>query len=126
MQKSLYGPKSGEGAWLWLIKAISGALIIVILFIHLVVNHLVAPNGLLSYADVLKYYQNPIIPGMEILFVTLVVSHALIGLRGILLDLKPSRKLLTGINWLFALVGVVTIIYGIWLILTITAKGAAA
>ena len=124
MEKPLYGPKSGEGTWLWLIKIITGALVSVILFIHLIVNHLVAPNGLLSYADILKYYQNPIIPVMEILFVSFAVVHALTGLRGIILDLKPTRAILNGINWLFSIFGVVAVIYGIWLILTIASKGA--
>jgi succinate dehydrogenase hydrophobic anchor subunit len=62
---------------------------------------------------------------MEILFVCLAVPHALIGLRGILLDLKPTRAILNGINWLFSIVGVVAVVYGIWLILTIAAAGAA-
>jgi len=124
MEKTLYGPKSGESTWLWLAKVVTGALVAIILFIHLVVNHLVAPNGLLSYTEVIKYYQNPIIPLMEILFVSFAVTHALIGLRGIILDLKPTRAILNGINWLFSVVGVVAIIYGIWLILTIVSKGA--
>jgi len=126
MEKSLYGPKSGEGTWLWFYKAISGALIVIILFIHLIVNHLAAPQGLLSYTDVLKYYQHPIIPMMEILFVIFAVSHSLIGLRGIILDLKPTRAVLNGINWLFNTVGAAAISYGIWLILTIVSKGAGA
>ena len=126
MEKSLYGPKSGENAWLWFYKAASGVLIVVILAIHLYVNHLVSPQGMLSYADVLKYYQHPIIPIMEVLFVIFAVSHSLVGLRGIILDLKPARPILNGINWLFSLVGLVAIIYGIWLILTIIAQGAAA
>lgn len=124
MEKSLYGPKSGEGTWLWFIKAITGVLVIVILFVHLIVNHFVAPNGLLSYADVLKYYQSPIIPIMEIFFVIFVVSHALIGLRGIILDLKPTRAILTGINWLFSVGGAAAVIYGIWLIMRIVSEGA--
>jgi len=126
MNESLYGPKTGEGAWLWFIKALTGVLVIVILFTHFIVNHFVAPNGLLTYAEVLKYYQNPIIPIMEILFVVFVVSHSLIGLRGIILDLKPSRSLLTAINWVFTAVGAVAIIYGVWLILTLVAKGASS
>jgi len=80
----------------------------------------------LTYAEVLKYYQNPIIPIMEILFVAFVVSHSLIGLRGIILDLKPSRSLLTAINWVFTAVGALAIIYGVWLILTLVAKGASS
>jgi succinate dehydrogenase hydrophobic anchor subunit len=125
MDEPYYGPKTGEGAWLWFIKALSGVLVIVILIVHFVVNHFVAPGGLLTYADVLRYYQNPIIPIMEILFVIFVVSHALIGLRGIILDLKPSRAFLNVINWVFTLGGAAAIIYGIWLILTLVAKGAS-
>jgi succinate dehydrogenase hydrophobic anchor subunit len=125
MDENLYGPKTGEGAWLWFIKAFSGVLVIVILIVHFVVNHFVAPKGLLTYADVLRYYQNPIIPTMEILFVIFVVSHALIGLRGIILDLKPSRAFLNVINWFFTLGGAAAIIYGIWLILTLVTKGAS-
>jgi len=48
-----------------------------------------------------------------------VVSHSLIGLRSIVLDLKPSRSLLKGINWVFGIVGVVAIVYGIWLVFQI-------
>jgi succinate dehydrogenase / fumarate reductase membrane anchor subunit len=125
MDISPYGPKSGENAWLWLAKALSGLVIIVILIIHFIANHFAAPNGLLSYADIVRYYQNPLIPVMEIVFVAFAVSHALIGLRGIILDLKPGPAFMRVINWLFTLVGAGTIIYGIWLILTIAGRGAA-
>lgn len=116
-------PKSGEGFWLWFIKILSGLLVIAILITHLIVNHFVAQNGLLSWQDVVNYYQNPIIPLMEIAFVTIVVSHALIGLRSIILDLKPSRSVLTFVNWLFSIVGVVSVVYGIWLITVIVSFG---
>lgn len=126
MNNSTYGPKSNEGGWLWFIKAITGLLVIVILFIHLIVNHFVAPNGLLTYADVVKYYQNPIIPIMEIGLVAFAVSHSLIGLRGIILDLKPTQAFINIINWLFSIVGVGAVIYGIWLIFTIASRGAGS
>lgn len=125
MEKSLFGPRSGENAWIWFIKAVTGLLLVVILVIHFVVNHLVAPNGLLSYTEVLRYYQNPIIPIMESFFVLFAVSHALIGLRGVILDLKPSNAALSAVNWLFTIVGSAAVIYGIWLIFTIVAKGAS-
>ena len=106
-------------------QSVQRLLIVLILIMHFVVNHLVAPNGLLTYADILRYYQNPLIPIMEILFVVFVVSHALIGLRGIILDLKPSRAVLAVTDWVFVIVGGAAIIYGIWLILTVVAKGAS-
>ncbi len=118
-------PKNGEGAWLWMIKIFGGVLIVVILIIHLIVNHFIAEGGLLTYADVVRYYSNPIIPIMEISFLILVVSHSLIGLRSIILDLKPARSLLTAVNWIFAVVGVVSIVYGIWLVMSIVSQGSA-
>jgi len=117
-------PKKGETTWLWLIKIITGPLIIVILMIHFVVNHFTAPGGLLTWTDVVSYYQNPVIPAMEIAFVILLVSHSLIGLRGIVLDLNPSQGVITAVNWLFSAVGIVSIGYGIWLIERIVSFGS--
>lgn len=116
-------PKSGESTWLWLSKIISGLLIFIVLIIHYVVNHFIGENALLSYEDIVAYYQNPIIPIMEIFFLVFVVSHALIGLRSIILDLKPSRGALKAVDWTFTGVGAVAIVYGIWLVLAIVAKG---
>lgn len=116
--------KSQEGAWLWLLKIVAGLVIILVLGIHFWVNHLLAPNGLLNYTDVLAYYQNPIIPAMEIVFLVFVVAHALLGMRSILLDLNPSWQVLRWINVLLLIIGVAAIAYGTWLVLFIAAKGA--
>ncbi len=118
--------KPQEGAWLWLLKIVAGLLIVFILGIHFVVNHLVAPGGLLTYNDVLAYYQNPIIPVMEILFLVFVVTHALLGIRSILLDLNPSRVALRWINVSLLVIGAAAIVYGIWLALFIVAKDTVA
>jgi succinate dehydrogenase / fumarate reductase membrane anchor subunit len=115
--------KSHEGTWLWLYKMIAGGLIIVLLGVHFVVNHLVAPEGLLTYNDVLRYYTNPIVPVMEVLFLIFVISHALIGLRSIILDLNPTTKLLRTIDTVFIIAGVVFTIYGIWLVVVIVQRG---
>ena len=116
-------PRSGEGAGLWFLKILTGALVIVVLIIHLVVNHLVVEGGLLSYQDVVRYYKIPIIPIMEIAFLIFVVTHALIGLRSVLLDLHPSNKVLRLINWGLGLLGITSIAYGIWLVVVIAGRG---
>ncbi len=113
----------GEGAGLWLLKIVTGFLVIVVLVIHLIVNHLIVPGGLLSYADIVQYYQNPIIPIMEIAFLIFVVTHALIGFRSVLLDLRPSNIVLKWINYGLGLLGIGSIVYGVWLILVIASRG---
>ncbi len=117
------GPKSGENAWLWLIKLVTGPFILIILLVHFIVNHAISATGLLSYSDVVSYYQVWVVPIMEILFLALVVSHSLLGLRSIILDLHPSRGALKTIDWVFLIVGIAAFVYGTWLILVIVRQG---
>ena len=121
--KSFSKPKSQENAWLWSIKIVTGLLVLLLLFMHFQINHLSSPQGLMSYADVVKYYQLPSIPETEIAFLIFVVSHALIGLRGIILDLQPKAGLIKAVNWLFPLAGLGAIVYGSWLVITIAGRG---
>ncbi len=114
-------PRPGEGFWLWLIKLATGALIVILLLVHFIVNHL-AQGGLLDYAGVIAYYSNPGIVAMEITFLAVVVAHTLIGFRGILLDLNPPAKLMGIIDWLLVLVGIAAVVYGISLALVIASR----
>lgn len=111
--------RAGENGWLWLAKILTGLLVIVVLFIHLVVNHLVVEGGLMSYADVIRYLSTPGIAIMEVFFLVVVVTHSLIGLRSILTDLEFGRRNSRVIDPLLSIVGVVAIVYGIWLMVTI-------
>jgi succinate dehydrogenase hydrophobic anchor subunit len=112
-----------ETAWIWLAKIVSGVLVFVILMVHLAVNHLVAQGGLLSYADVLAYYANPLIVLMEGSFLVMVVAHALLGVRGIALDLDPAPALMRVLDVVFVLAGGGAIGYGLWLLQTIARTG---
>jgi succinate dehydrogenase hydrophobic anchor subunit len=116
-------PKSREGFWLWLFKIVAGLMIVVLLGLHFVVNHLLAPGGLLTHAEVVQYYQIPIIPFIEVVFLVFVIAHALVGLRSILLDLNPSNAVLRVTDILFWLAGIGFSIYGIWLVIVITQQG---
>ena len=125
LSRSVSGPRPGENTWLWLIKIVTGPLLLIVLGLHFVVNHYMGSqsSGLMTYDDVIRYFQNPIIPAIEILFLITVVTHSLIGLRGIVLDLNPSRTVLTVVTWLLMILGVSSVVYGIWLALTIASLG---
>jgi len=116
-------PKRLEGSGRWLIKIFAGILIVFLLGIHFVVNHLVAPGGLLTYADVVAYYQHPAIVVMEIGFLVVVITHSFLGIRSIILDLNPSPAMLRAANMILLIVGSAAVIYGIWLALTIASRG---
>ena len=126
LSRPVTGPRPGENTWIWLIKIVTGPLLLVVLGLHLIVNHYLGSmaSGLKTYDDVIKYYQNPIIPAIEILFLITVVTHSLIGLRGIVLDMNPSRSALNLVTWLLVLLGVSSVGYGIWLALTIASLGS--
>jgi succinate dehydrogenase hydrophobic anchor subunit len=115
--------KNQENALLWFIKVLAGGLILVFLVIHFFVNHLVAPGGLLTFQDVVTYYQNPGVLVMEGCFLTFVLVHALLGLRSIILDLHPSTGLMKIVNIGLILLGVLTLAYGIWLLFAVRSMG---
>lgn len=110
-------PKSNERVGLWLIKIAAGLLVLIVLGIHFVINHVVAPGGLLTYDDVINYYNVPIVPVMEIVFLIVVVTHSLLGVRSIILDLSPIQKISRIVDYLFLALGIIAIIYGAWLVL---------
>jgi succinate dehydrogenase / fumarate reductase membrane anchor subunit len=116
------GPRPGEN---WLTKIITGPLLLLVLGLHFTVNHYMGslPSGLMTYEDVVGYFQNPVIVAIEILFLILVATHSLIGFHGILLDMHPSRNVLLIFTWLHVMLGVSAVSYGVWLALTIASLG---
>ncbi len=122
MDGPVLGPKPGESAWIWLAKIFTGLFVIVLLAIHFAVNHLLAPQGLLTYSDVVAYYSHWIVPVMEIFFLAFVVSHALIGTRSILLDLNPTARWLRFIDIGLVALGAGAIVYGASLIIIIASR----
>jgi succinate dehydrogenase / fumarate reductase membrane anchor subunit len=120
------GPRPGENTWTWLLKIGTGPLLLVILILHFTVNHYMGSmsSGLMTYDDVIRYFQNPIIVAIEILFLVTVVTHSLLGFHGILLDLNPPRPLLVLSTWLHVILGISAVAYGVWLALTIASLGS--
>ena len=123
---SVSGSRPGENTWIWLVKIVTGPLLLVVLGLHFTVNHYLGSmsTGLMTYDDIIRYFQNPIIPAIEILFLITVVTHSLTGLRGIILDMNPSRNTLNILTWLLVILGVSSIAYGVWLALTIASLGS--
>jgi succinate dehydrogenase hydrophobic anchor subunit len=115
---------SGSATWLWLIQAGFGVALVVLLAIHLIVNHWSAPQGLLTYEDVLHYYDVPGVAWMEALFLIVVTGHCLLGIHGILLDLNMQPELTRLFTLLLILAGGVAVLYGVWLIRTVVLLSA--
>lgn len=117
-------PKPNEGTWLWLIKMVSGLLIILLLLIHFIFNHLTgtAGGGLLSFKEIVQMYTSPGYIFLEVVFLVTVISHGLIGFRAVILDLNPTRNVMRVIDPLLMILGVGSVIYGVWLLSAVAAQ----
>ena len=81
----------------------------------MVAQHFMVEGGLRGFDQVLAYMRNPIVWPIELLFLISVVSHALLGVRAILVDLGPSPRLARLIDPILWVVGIASVAYGVWL-----------
>ena len=100
---------------LWLVQAFSGLFLVILLGTHMIAHHYIVEGGLRDYQQVLDYVSNPVIFTLEVLFVILGVAHALLGVRAIITDMRPSASTLRVANWVLAVFGIVAIAYGVYL-----------
>lgn len=111
-------------SWSWILQAFTGALLLVLLGLHMVVQHFVVEGGLRDYQQVVEYLSNPFVFLLEVMFLIIVTWHALLGVRAILFDLGLRPATERKVTAILSIVGVITIAYGIWLSATIVAQGA--
>ncbi len=110
-------------SWSWILQAFTGVMLVVLLGLHMVVQHFVVAGGLRRYQQVVEYISNPFVFLLEVAFLIIVTWHALLGVRAILLDLglkAATERKVTATLWI---VGVLTVGYGIWLSATIVSRG---
>lgn len=112
MEKSAQRDSAGAS---WLILAFSGLALIPILGLHMIAHHFIVEGGLRTFQDVIDYISNPVVFALEVIFLIVVTPHAMLGLYGIIMDLGPSRRAKKAIVWIFRVITVIVIGYGIWL-----------
>ncbi len=100
---------------LWLLQAASGALLIAVLGLHMVAHHFVVEGGLRTFQDVVAYVANPLIFALEVIFLIVVTTHAMLGIRAVLFDLGLGARAQRTVNWVLTLIGAVALTYGVWL-----------
>ena len=108
-------PRTGLSSLSWLAQAVSGVMLVALAGLHMFANHFVVEGGLQTFADAQAYLRHPVILPLEILFLITVTVHALLGVRAILFDLGLSDQAEKRVTQVLAVVGVLTIGYGLWL-----------
>lgn len=111
--------RPGVAGGLWLVQAISGLLLVSLLALHMIAHHFVVEGGLRTFDEVIAYVSSPIIFGLEVLFLVVVIVHALLGLRAIVLDLAPRPTTLRIVDTTLVVCGAAALIYGVWLALAL-------
>jgi succinate dehydrogenase hydrophobic anchor subunit len=109
--------------WAWMTQAISGGFLLLLLGVHMVANHFVVAGGIRTYADVLRYLRNPAVLPIELLFLVTVTTHALFGVRAIILDLGISPRAERLWNRALVALGASMIAYGFWLSVWLVTRG---
>jgi succinate dehydrogenase hydrophobic anchor subunit len=101
--------------WSFVLQAVTGAAVIVLVTVHMIANHFVVPGGLRDFAAVVAYLATPGMVVLELAFLVSVTSHALLGVRAILLDLGLHPRWERRITVALTALGIVTVGYGLWL-----------
>jgi succinate dehydrogenase hydrophobic anchor subunit len=98
--------------------------LVVLITVHMVAHHFVVrrTGGLRSYRQVLEYVANPVIFTIELLFLVVVTVHAMLGLRSVLFDLATGERARAWISRALVVFGVVTVAYGVTLIVTLASR----
>jgi succinate dehydrogenase / fumarate reductase membrane anchor subunit len=111
--------ETNRGSLAWVYQAISGALVLVLITLHMVAQHFVVSTGLRNFADVIAWLSNPIMVVIEVLFLVVVTWHGLLGLRAVIFDFGLSERSERAITRVLYVVWAVTVIYGVWLLYTV-------
>jgi succinate dehydrogenase hydrophobic anchor subunit len=109
-------------SWGWIVQAITGVLVLVLITVHMIANHFIVSRGLRNFDDVAAYLSNPIVIVWEVVFLAVVTWHGLLGLRAILFDFGFSPVIERRITRILTVVGVVAVVYGMWLTAVIVSR----
>jgi len=109
-------PKASSG-WLW--QVFTGVGLVFLLGLHFIANHFIVKGGLRDFANVVSYLRNPIILVLEVLFLVVVTTHAMLGVRAIVTDFGLSDRIEKRLSQALTIIGMLTVVYGLWLTWTI-------
>jgi succinate dehydrogenase hydrophobic anchor subunit len=105
-------PKASS-TWYW--QMFTGIALVLLLGLHFIANHFIAAGGIRDFADVVSYLHNPIVLVLEVLFLVIVATHAMLGLRAIVIDFGISSQAEKRLSQVLTIIGALTVGYGLWL-----------
>ena len=107
----------------WLAQVVSGALLLALLTVHMIAQHFVVEGGLRTYDQVIAWIRNPVVFAIEALLLVCVTWHGIAGIHAVLLDLGLRGRVERIAARVLLDLGVVTILYGLWLLYMLAFRG---
>ena len=104
---------------MWLVKAVSGVLLIGFLGLHLVAQHLLVEGGLRDFSAVVAYLRHPLALVAEIGLLASVIIHAALGVRAVLVDMLHTERAVTRAEWGIRIAAILALAYGVVLTLIV-------
>lgn len=99
------GQAGGSGAFLWLFQRVSGLAILVMLSVHIWVNHY-SPGGFTTYDKMALRLANPVWKAFDLTFLVLLLFHGFNGIWTVVVDYASRdwvRLGLLGLLWVLGL-----------------------
>jgi succinate dehydrogenase hydrophobic anchor subunit len=114
----------GKSVRVWRWTVITGVALLVLLVVHMIAHHFVVDEvgGLRTYQQVLEYIASPLIFTVECFFLTIVTTHALMGLRAVLFDMGFGQRTRRRIDAGLWVLGLATVAYGFFLVGTLASR----
>ena len=109
-------------SWRW--TAGTGVALVLLATAHIVAQHFTVHQrgGLRTYHEVLQYVASPVMFVIECGFLFAVTIHAMLGIRGIVLDFDLTARARRRIDLGLWTVGTLTIVYGLALLTTLAIR----
>lgn len=97
----------------WGIQIFSGLFLCVAFGLHFWALHYGTNNKALTYEMISQRFANPVWKIIDIVFLALVLYHALNGLRSMILDFNLSKTARGLLFWFFLILAVACFVFGV-------------
>ena len=99
--------------WIWILQRASGAILVLALGLHWVIQHLVSPGVEITFVGVQVRLQLVLYLVSDLILLACAVFHGLNGLRTAILDFNVSPRGASLLTVVLAVFGTVVILYGV-------------
>ena len=106
--------ESRRSMWLWILQRVSGAALIVLLLIHLVVLHYMDPHAAIEVSEVEIRLQGLTFMLIDNLLLGFVMFHAFNGVRNVAYDYTSDPRWRAAISAALVITAIFLFVFAVW------------